>query len=99
MIRGTHKQIVVLQEFENTLFEQAIFILKPDAIRDYKKNPEDVVREARKVVDTYAQRNGITKTKVLSAPRRTQPKKAYVFLSLSIISFLLLAIIFFLLFI
>lgn len=62
MIRGTHKQIVVLQELENSMFEQAIFILKPDALKGYKKNPDEVVREARKVVEHYAERNGIAKT-------------------------------------
>lgn len=63
MIRGTHKQIVVLQEMENSMFEQAIFILKPDALKGYKKNPDEVVKEARKVVEHYAERSGIVKSK------------------------------------
>jgi fructoselysine-6-P-deglycase FrlB-like protein len=63
MIRGIHKQIVVLQELENSMFEQAIFILKPNALKGYKKNPDEVIKEARKVVDHYAQRNGVIKTK------------------------------------
>lgn len=58
MTKGIHKQVVVLNEFENSLFEQAIFILRPEAARRHK-GAEGVLKEAREVVSNYARKNGI----------------------------------------
>jgi hypothetical protein len=97
MIRGIHKQIVVLQELENSMFEQAIFILKPDALKGYKKNPDEVVKEARKVVEHYAERNGLAKAKKVGKPSglRLKRRRQLVVLTLCLFSLVLFALLYY----
>ena len=49
MIKGCHKNIVFLKDTGSDLFEEAYFILKPNA-RD-KKNA-DIISEATKIVNS-----------------------------------------------
>ena len=56
MIKGIHKQVVVVRDFNCDVFEQAIFVLKPETNGSTRKSSEKVMIEARKVVDNYLQR-------------------------------------------
>lgn len=46
MVKGTSRQVIVVQGPEEKLFEQAIFILKADAVGDGVTD-EDLMKEAR----------------------------------------------------
>lgn len=46
MIKGVGKQIILLNNTESEIFEQAIFILKPDN----KKSHQDIVKECERMM-------------------------------------------------
>lgn len=48
MIKGCHKNIVFLKDTGSKLFDEAYFILKPDAIT---KEESDIILEANKIVN------------------------------------------------
>jgi len=68
-MRGIHKQIVVLNEFENPLFEQAIFILRSDASKNANRTSDNVLKEARSVVNGYIKRNCSSSDMTLTRPK------------------------------
>lgn len=47
MVKGISKQVIVVQSPEEKLFEQAIFILKEDALKEGVTD-EQLLREARR---------------------------------------------------
>ena len=47
MVKGISKQVIVVQSPEQKLFEQAIFILKEDAVKEGVTN-EQLLQEARR---------------------------------------------------
>lgn len=47
MVKGISKQVIVVQSPEQKLFEQAIFILKEDALKEGVTN-EQLLQEARR---------------------------------------------------
>ena len=47
MIKGCHKQIVFLKNTGSELFEEAYFILKPNA---YNKKEDDIILEATRII-------------------------------------------------
>ncbi|MBE6673635.1 MAG: hypothetical protein E7596_00850 [Ruminococcaceae bacterium] len=48
MIKGCHKSIVFLKDTGSKIFDEAYFILKPEAITEEKN---DIVLEANKIVN------------------------------------------------
>ena len=48
MIKGCHKNIVFLKDTGSKLFDEAYFILKPDAMG---KEESDIILEANKIVN------------------------------------------------
>lgn len=49
MIKGVGKRIVLLNNTESEIFEQAIFILR----NDDKQNREDLVKECERIMNSY----------------------------------------------
>ena len=50
MVKGVSKQVIVLHSPEQKLFEEAIFILKEDALRGGGVSNDDLLKEARKLM-------------------------------------------------
>lgn len=53
MVKGTARQIVLVKSPDPKLFEQAIFILREDALERHGVTEEDVMRQARKTAGAY----------------------------------------------
>lgn len=51
MIKGCHKRIVFLKDTQSDMFEEAYFILKPNAMAE-KEN--DIVLEATRIVSGFS---------------------------------------------
>lgn len=54
MVKGTSRQVIVVHSPEQQLFEQAIFILKEDAVRQGVTD-QQLLEEARKAIRDSAQ--------------------------------------------
>lgn len=50
MVKGISKQVIVLHSPDPKLFEQAIFILKEDAVGQEGVTEEALMKEARKLI-------------------------------------------------
>ena len=51
MVKGTSRQVIVVHSPEPKLFEQAIFILKDDAIGQEGVTDEALLREAKRLIN------------------------------------------------
>ncbi len=49
MLKGAQKQMIVVKTAENRFFEEAYFVIRPNA----KADGEDMVSEAYKIIDAY----------------------------------------------
>ena len=63
MVKGTSRRVVVVDSPDPHLFEQAIFILRKDALDRQGVSAQDVVAEAVEVASHYA--SGIKRRKAL----------------------------------
>ena len=52
LVKGISKQVIVVQSPDPELFEQAIFILKEDALRSGGVSEEALLREAKALIRT-----------------------------------------------
>ena len=57
MVKGTSRQVIVVHSPEQKLFEQAIFILKEDAVRQGVTD-QQLLQEAQKAISERALRKG-----------------------------------------
>ena len=55
MIKGLSKRIVVVKNPDSELFEEAIFVIRDDALS--KGQGDDVLQQAQKAADEYVKRN------------------------------------------
>ena len=62
MVKGISRQVIVLHSPEQKLFEQAIFILKEDALRDGGVTDDELMKEAKRLM---GEREGKKRTKSL----------------------------------
>lgn len=53
MIKGTSKRVVVVNNPDPKMFEQAIFIVREDVFKRPDRSKSDILREARQVADRY----------------------------------------------
>lgn len=53
MVKGTARRVVVVKSPDKHVFEEAIFILKEDALRDSGVTAEDILGEACRVAREY----------------------------------------------
>ena len=56
MIKGISRRVVVVKSPDARLFEQAIFILRDDAINKSGTSADEVMREACRVADQYVRK-------------------------------------------
>ena len=56
MIKGCHKRIIFLKNTGSELFEEAYFIMKPQAL---EMKEHDVVSEAAKIVNSFEEKRAI----------------------------------------
>lgn len=52
MVKGISRQVIMVQSPDPKLFEQAIFVLKEDAISNESINEESLLREAKRLIGT-----------------------------------------------
>lgn len=57
MVKGVSRRVIVVKSPDPRLFEQAIFIVKEDAMQGDGITAEKVLAEARRVADRYVWRN------------------------------------------
>ena len=53
MVKGISKQIILVKAPDTKLFEQAIFILREEALGEDGMTDRDILEEACKVADNY----------------------------------------------
>lgn len=66
MIKGCHKSIVFLKNTDSEFFDEAYFVLKPNAVC---KKDSDIVLEANKIVSSLTEskkRTGKVKGRIIS---------------------------------
>ena len=56
MVKGISRQVIVVQSPEPKIFEQAIFILKEDAVGQEGITDELLMKEARRLIQTPERR-------------------------------------------
>ena len=57
MVKGLARRVVVVKSPDKRMFEEAIFILREDALRDGGYTAEDVMVEACRVAAGYVRKN------------------------------------------
>lgn len=53
MVKGTTRQVVLVKSPDPQLFEQAIFILRENALENHGMSEEEIMLQARKTAGTY----------------------------------------------
>lgn len=64
MVKGISKQVIVLQSPDQKLFEQAIFILREDALGEDGVTDEALLKEARRLINSESNPRGRRKLSV-----------------------------------
>lgn len=59
VVKGITKRVVVVKPTDKRLFEEAIFIIRGDALGDIKFSSEDLVREACIIADNHVKANSV----------------------------------------
>ncbi len=67
MVKGVSRRVVVIKSPDKSVFEEAIFIVKEDAL-DRGITRDEIVREAQKVANEYVASNR-KKSRLLSLPK------------------------------
>ena len=57
MVKGVNRRVIVVKAPDRRLFEQAIFLLREDAVNADGVTADQVVAEAQRVADGYLRRN------------------------------------------
>ena len=57
MVKGISRQVIVVQNPDQKLFDQAIFILRDDAVKEQGITDEMLLRSADKILRSSADRN------------------------------------------
>ena len=57
MVKGLSRRVIVVRSPDPRFFEQAIFLLREDALHTQGVTPDQVVAEARQVAAGYIRRN------------------------------------------
>ena len=58
MVKGTSRQVIVINSPDPKLFEQAIFLIKEDALRQGGVTDEALMKEARRLISESAAGKG-----------------------------------------
>ena len=57
MVKGITRQVILVKSPDPTLFEEAIFIVKEEALAREGVSADQVIREARQAADGYLRRS------------------------------------------
>lgn len=57
MVKGISRRVIVVRHPDRRLFEQAIFIVKEDALNQGGVSADEVLDEARRVADGFVRRS------------------------------------------
>ncbi len=57
MVKGISRRVIVVRSPDERLFEQAIFLLKEDALQQEGVTAQQVVQEAKEVADSYLRKH------------------------------------------
>ena len=57
MVKGVQKHVIVLNMEREKLFEQAIFIVRPEAAGEYGVSEQEVLWEAKRVAEDFTRKN------------------------------------------
>lgn len=57
MVKGISRRVIVVHSPDPRFFEQAIFLLKEDALQREGVTAQQVVQEAKEVADSYLRKN------------------------------------------
>lgn len=68
MVKGNTRQVVVVKAPDGRLFEQAIFLLREDALEKCGVGEAELLEEARRVADSYAVQHAARKPRRRLAP-------------------------------
>ena len=53
MVKGTSHRVIVVKSPDKRYFKEAIFIVRDDIFREFGADEESVLREARKIANSY----------------------------------------------
>lgn len=82
MVKGISKRVIMVKTPVNSMFEQAIFILKEPSFSGASVNSSDIIAEARAVADDYVRTH--------CKKRRKHPKRnIFIAASSSVITLIL----------
>lgn len=62
MVKGITRQVILVKSPDPKLFEEAIFIVKEEAMNQEGVTAEQVIRQARRAADGYLKGNRIKKS-------------------------------------
>ena len=62
MVKGITRQVILVKSPDPKLFEEAIFIVKEEAMNREGVTPDQVIRQARQAADGYLKRNRIKRS-------------------------------------
>jgi len=57
MVKGINRQVIVVKSPDPKLFEEAIFLVREDALAAVGTTSDQVIRQARQAADGYLRRN------------------------------------------
>jgi len=57
MVKGVTRRVIVIKSPDRRLFDEAIFIVREDALNDPGVKPGDIIKEAQTVADNYIRDN------------------------------------------
>ena len=53
MVKGVSRRVIVIKSANLHLFDEAIFIVKEDALRDGGVTGDEIIKQAQEVADNY----------------------------------------------
>ena len=68
MVKGTTRQVIWVKTPDQKLFEQAIFLVKEEALAREGVGPEQVMEEAQQAAWEYLRRDGGWRSRLRSLP-------------------------------
>ncbi len=68
MVKGINRQVIVVKSPDPKLFDQAIFLLREDAVGDGVSS-EQIIRQAQQAADDYLRTHSIRGRQGLHLPR------------------------------
>ena len=68
MVKGITRQVILVKSPDPRLFEEAIFIVREEALNREGVGPEEVIKEARKAAGGYLRENRRWNRKLRTLP-------------------------------